>query len=110
MRSLRADPSDPVGGGDSLPTYRVRIWTPPPTPRFAWFVDEWDVSEAEQITDVIEWATKTADGNPFEIFHRWQDYHTSVDGESVPRPRYALIYGKPADEGGTTETVLLESE
>lgn len=80
MRSVRADSSDSVGGGDSAPIYRVRIWTPPPAPHFAWYVDEWDVTEAEQVTDVIEWGAKNADGHPFEVFLRWEDHHFTRDG------------------------------
>jgi hypothetical protein len=33
--------------------YRVRFWTPPPAPHFARLVDEWDVTDAEQVTDVL---------------------------------------------------------
>ena len=110
MRSVRADPGDSVGAGAHPPVYRVRIWAPPPAENYSWFVDEWDVSEAEQVTDVIEWAASTANGNPFEVFYRWHDSHTSSDGAVVQRPRYTLIYGKqPTEETGTTETVVLES-
>ena len=110
MRSVRADSSDPVGGGDSPPEYRVRIWTPPPAAHFAWFVDEWDVTDAEQVTDVIKWGAEVADGNPFEVFLRWEDRHFTRDGRPEPYPRYALIYGRPADEATTIEIIYSESQ
>jgi hypothetical protein len=110
MRPVQAEPTDPVGAGDAPPVYRVRFWSPPPGKGFAWSVSEWDVTEAEQVTDVIEWAAGTADGNPFEVFLRWQDHHTSKDGQTAAYPRYALIYGRPADENPTTETVFFEKQ
>lgn len=108
MHSTRADPNDPVGGGDSVPAYRVRVWGPPPEPRFAWSVDEWDVTDAEQVTDVIDWAADLAGDNPFEVFVRWEDHHTDKNGRLVPRYRYALLYGGPAGEEQTTKDIGLE--
>lgn len=110
MRSVRADSSDSVGGGDSPPEYRVRIWTPPPAAHSGWFVDEWDVTDAEQVTDVIEWGAEEADGNPFEVFLRWEDHHFTRDGRPEPYSRYALIYGRPADEAATIEIIYSESQ
>ncbi|MET3176120.1 UNVERIFIED_ORG: hypothetical protein ABIB52_003994 [Arthrobacter sp. UYCu721] len=43
-------------------------------------VDEWDVSDAENVTEVITWAHSLSDGNPFEVFVHWTDQHTSRDG------------------------------
>lgn len=60
------------------------MWTPPPAARFAWIVDEWEVTDAEHVTDVVDWAAETAQGNPFEVFLRWEDHCTSKDGQSVP--------------------------
>lgn len=110
MQSERADSGDPVGDGDSAAMYRVRFWTPPPAPHFAWLVDEWNVAGAEQVTDVIEWGTKKANGNPFEVFLRWEDYHLRRDGQPEPYARYVLVYGRPADVETTTETVVFESQ
>ena len=110
MHIARADSNDPVGGGDSPPEYRVRIYAPPPAPGFAWFVDEWDVTDAEQVTDVIGWGTEEAAGNPFEVFLRWEGHHITRDGRPEPYSRYALIYGQPPGEESTIETVFLEPE
>ncbi len=110
MRSVRADSRDSVGGDDSAPMYRVRFWTPPPAPDFAWLVDEWDVTDAEQVTDVIKWGIEAANGNPFEVFLRWEDHHFTRDGRPEPYSRYALIYGRPADETTTIEVVYSESQ
>jgi hypothetical protein len=110
MRIVQAEPNDPVGGNDAPPEYRVRLWTPPASERSAWFVDEWDVVDAEQVTDVIDWARSESAGNPFEVFLRWYGHHTSQDGESVPYARYALVYGRPAYEGTVTERIIFESE
>ncbi|MHA7264312.1 hypothetical protein ACX80W_14030 [Arthrobacter sp. TMN-37] len=110
MRIAQAQANDPVGSDDAPPEYRVRLWTPPPTERSAWFVDEWDVDNAEQVTDVIEWAKSEAAGNPFEVFLRWYGHHTSRDGECVPYARYTLVYGKPADEETVTEKIVFDSK
>jgi len=109
MRTVRADPNDSVGGGDLSPIYRVRFWFPPPAVNFAWLVDEWDVGDAGEVTEVIAWATSKAGGNPFEVFLRWEDHHTSKDGQVEPYSRYALIYGKPAVDDVTTETIFFRS-
>jgi hypothetical protein len=79
-------------------------------PDFAWLVDEWEVTDARQVTEVIAWATSQAEGNPFEVFLRWGDHHTSKDGRLEPYSRYALIYGRPAIVETTAETVFFESE
>lgn len=110
MRSVRANPDDSVGCSDSAPVYRVRLWFPPPSVDFAWLVDEWEVTDAGQVTEVIAWATSQAEGNSFEVFLRWEDHHTSKDGRLEPYSRYALIYGRPAIVETTTETVFFESE
>lgn len=110
MQTVRAAPDDSVGGADLLPTYRVRLWFPPPAVDFAWLVDEWDVTDAREVTDVIAWARTKAAGNPFEIFLRWEDHNTSQDDQLEPYSRYALIYGKPAAEDVTTETIFFKSK
>ena len=110
MRIVRAAPDDSVAGGDLPPSYRVRFWFPPPAMNFAWLVDEWDITDAREVTDVIAWARSKAGGNPFEIFLRWEDHHTSKDDQPEPYSRYALIYGKPAVEDATTETISFESK
>lgn len=110
MQSVQASADDPVGDGDSAPTYRVRFWTPAPRPRSAWMVDEYDVTKAKDVAEVIEWATATAVGNPFEVFHRWDDHHTDRNSETIPRHRYTLLYGKPAGEEVTTESIIFTSD
>lgn len=50
-----------------------------------------------------------ADGYPFEVFLRWEDHHFTRDGRSEPYSRYALIYGRPADEATTIEIIYSES-
>lgn len=72
-------------------------------------VDEWDVSDAENVTEVITWAYSLSDGNPFEIFVRWTDQHTSRDGVCHERQRATRIFGTPADEA-RTETVTLTGD
>lgn len=110
MRTVRADPGDSAGGSDLSPIYRVRLWSPPPAVNFAWLVDEWDVTDAGDVTDVIAWATSKAGENPFEVFLRCEDHHMSKDNQLEPYSRYALIYGKPAVEDATTETIFFESK
>lgn len=110
MLTVPANPEDSVGGGDLPPVYRVRLWFPPPRVNFAWRVDEWDVTDADEVTDVIAWARGKAGGNPFEVFLRWEDHHTSIGNQLEPYSRYALIYGKPAVEDVSTETIVLESK
>lgn len=111
MYCVLADPGDPVGDADPIPVYRVRIWSPPPSPRLAWLVDEWSVNDAGQVTDVIRWATETALENPFEVFLRWEEQHTSVAGVSSSRARYARVFGNPPRaDVAVTKTLRFESE
>ena len=77
---------------------------------FAWLVDEWDITDAREVTDVIAWARSKAGGNSFEIFLRWEDHYTSKDDQLEPYSRYALIYGKPAVEDATTKTIYFQSK
>lgn len=97
MRVGRADTNDPVGDPDTGPTYRVRIWAPPPSAGWAWLMDEWDIFEARDVTDVISWAVETAGSGHCEVFVQWQDHHTDHQGKVVGYPRYTLVFGAPPD-------------
>ena len=105
MYSTPITPGDAVGVSDDCVVYRVRAWTPPPAPGFAWMVDEWDVYDAPNIISLLEWTTAHTSNGQFEIFVHWTDHAETRDGTWSPRKRYTRVYGEPADDGGTSETV-----
>lgn len=89
-----------------VPTYWVRIWTPPTDAQSAWFVDEWRISDAPDGLSVIDWAREqTHEDGSFEVFVESEDHALRSDSKYVPVTRHIRIYGAPADSGGVTEEV-----
>jgi len=107
MDVSQAEPLDAVSVRfGEIPRYRVRAWTRPASPENAWMVDEWDVSDAPGVDAVIAWAeAQVADS--VEVFLQWDDHAENRDGETVVRRRFTRLYGQPADDDGSMETVVL---
>lgn len=94
---------DLVGGGNfvglasTATVYRVRIWGPQPGPGIARALDEWELTDVDDIGSVLDWATSAAAGRDVEIF-------VVVHSESE---RYVRVSGIDGDaDGGTSVTVV----
>ncbi|MFJ8896067.1 hypothetical protein ACIRCZ_15910 [Leifsonia sp. NPDC102414] len=90
------------------PAYRVRIWVPQPDPYTGWSVDDWDVTGATEVTEVIAWAEEEAarlPGGSCEVFVPAIDHDTLADGTVAEQVHHLRVYGTPADPG-VTETVV----
>lgn len=90
----------PQISGDAI-RYWVRLWAPPAVVRTAWFVDEWQVSEAPDVLAVIEWARgQVVARGSFEVFVEHLDHAIRSDHEIVPVTRHIRVYGAPAENDG----------
>lgn len=93
---MKAEFVQPAGVQEN-PVFRVRLWTPPAEDGFAWFVDDWELTECD-LPEVLDWAKQRSGDNPFELFVR------------AGSPDFYRLQGHPADDGGTQETVTLRSD
>lgn len=71
---------------DRTTIYRVRIWTPPMDPVFAWALDDWELEAVRSVTEVLEWARTEAGSRSFEVLAR-----TSASTSWI------RLHGEPAD-------------
>lgn len=105
MQCQIVDPFHAVG---TLPNeeieYRVRAWNEPLEAGSAWRVDEWDITDADSVVSVIEWADGLG-AHSVEVFVRYEDHALDAGDNWVTVDRHARVYGVPADDGGTTEIV-----
>lgn len=58
------------------------------------------------MTDVLAWADQLS-VHSYEVFVRYEDHALEARGNWVTVVRYARVHGAPADDGGTSETVIL---
>lgn len=93
---LEAEFVQPVGVQEA-PVFRVRLWEPPAEDGFAWLVDDWELTGGD-LDEVLLWAEEHAKGNPYELFVR------------AGSPDFYRLRGRPADDGGTQETVILRTD
>lgn len=77
--------------------FRVRLWVPPSADGFAWHVDDWELTNGD-LDQALRWADEHAQGNPYELFVR------------AGSPDFYRLRGKPADGGGTEETIILRTD
>jgi hypothetical protein len=94
---MKAELARPVAVQEE-PIFHVRLWTPPVEEGFAWFVDEWELTECDVI-EALEWAKQQSGDNPFELSVR-----------AAAFPDFYQLYGYPADGGGIQETVFLHTD
>jgi hypothetical protein len=88
-----------VGEDPAGPTYRARIWTPPPRASYSWALDEYEIDNALDVKEALVWAENEAAGRPIELFVKWLDTGFSgPDNEVVSSPMMTRIYGSPPDE------------
>ena len=93
---MKAEYVQPVAVQDN-PIFRVRLWTPPARNGFAWNVDDWELTECD-LDEVLDWARQHSGGNPFELYVR------------AGSPDFYHLRGRPADSGGTQETITLHTD
>lgn len=86
----------PVAVQDA-PVFRVRLWVPPKEAGYGWLVDDWELTGGD-LDEVIAWAEDRARGYPYELFVR------------AGSPDFYRLRGRPADGGGSQETVILEAD
>ncbi|QHC55066.1 hypothetical protein [Rathayibacter tanaceti] len=79
------------------PVFRVRLWMPPVEDGFAWLVDDGELTRGD-LDEVLVWAEEHARGNPYELFVR------------AGSPDFYGLRGRPADDGGAQETVILRTD
>jgi hypothetical protein len=79
------------------PIFRVRLWSPPAEDGFSWLVDDWELTECD-LSEALDWARQHSSGNPFELFVR------------AGSPDFYRLHGRPADDGGTQETIVLHTD
>lgn len=84
--------------------YRVLLWNAPSKPNHAWFLDEWDVFEARDALEVIEWA-ESQNATAYEVAVIWPNYEGhDGDGNQVMQLGFTLIAG---DRGDFLETATI---
>ena len=71
MRSIETVHAEPRDSVDS-PSYRVNFWQRP-SPGFAWNLDAYVLTEAEDIAEVLGWVDEHARGRRFELFAELDD-------------------------------------
>jgi hypothetical protein len=93
-------------------TYWVRLWAPPADPGGAWFVDEWQVSDASDALEVIEWARQgaAAEGGSAEVFVESTDHRPGPDSACLSVKQHVRIFGEPADDGGVSASVVFHAD
>jgi len=88
--------------------YRVRLWAPAPGPYTGWNLDDWAVTGATDVTEVIAWAEQEAArlrGGRCEVFVQATEHGTLRDGTLAEQVHHIRVYGEQADTAAT-ETVL----
>lgn len=98
---------------DDRTVYRVRIWVPPRAPGTGWFVDDWSVTDADDVTAVIAWAKEEAarlSGGTFEVFTQAVDHGVRADGVLAEQVHHIRVYGTPGDTAVTETVVVLRRD
>lgn len=107
MDAIPAATEDPAWASSEPVVYRVRIWTPPPSEISPWYLDEWDIHDAENVTAVIDWAaSQTPDDGRFEVFVPWIDHAVQARVGWSPRKRFTRVFGETVEAASVTETVI----
>jgi hypothetical protein len=104
-------PADVVTGDAEPASYRVRVWTPPLGASASWLLDEWDITGAASVIEVVDWAiSQTPENGTGEVFVRWYQEGSDAAGRVVRDARFTRVYGRPGDAATTARTVFFHSE
>lgn len=92
-------PQHDVGELFETPTFRARIWSAPIKVGYTWAVDEYEITDASDLNEAINWAEREADGRPLEFFVKCFDTVTAVlDSDEVSRPWMMKLFGTSPEE------------
>jgi len=80
------------------PSFRVVLWNQPLSPSGSWFSDEWQIEDAHDVREVIEWA-EAQEPTTFEVLACWEGAGNSSTAELVG---YTRVAGTRPDDGFTT--------
>jgi hypothetical protein len=100
-----AGASDPTVAFDKPQSFRVRHAVQSPD---SWLVDDYDVTGANDVTEVIEWARTAFAEGLFQVYLRYEIMSEGPDGWS-PEAQFAHLYGEPLVLGAATEIVTSSS-
>lgn len=108
MRVVAADPD--VTTGDPAEThYRVRLWEPPSGGNETWFLDEWDLHDAADVLEVVDWAKTSSASGTFEVLvPQGGDLGTTEMRDGTGS--FLRLYGSPGDTSSATTRVLFHRE
>ena len=91
MRAVPIDPEDATGELDPA-RYRVLLWNRPRDATSSWQLDEWEVVQARDVIEVIEWA-ESQNATTYEIAVVWPSYSQARDGRLIRLDRYIRVAG-----------------
>lgn len=99
-----------VTSGDPVEThYRVRLWEPPVEDGYSWFLDEWDVYNASDFVEVLDWARSSSVSGTFEILVPAGGDLEATDMRDGTGS-FLRLYGWPGDTGATEIVVLYRTD
>ncbi len=86
------------------PRFRVLLWGQPQNERFAWSLDEYDVYEAHDVLEVIEWA-KAQGTSHFEVAVASEEAISEMDERDRRQVRFIKVAGDRGDQDTTSLVV-----
>lgn len=91
-----------VGLASTPNAYRVRIWGAQPPPGMARTLEEWDLTEVDDVRAACAWASNLAAARDFEVF--------AVLAEP-DRTEFVRVLGADGDaDGGTSVTIQFTAD
>lgn len=107
---MQASPIDPRDATWELstPTYRVYFWTQPTGAIVATSSDEWRITDADDVFEVITWAEAKRGDRTYELFVEHTDRIESRTEGWIEAPGLIRLAGSDPT-AGTTTTITLES-
>jgi hypothetical protein len=82
------------------PTFRVVLWNRPARAGDAWFHDEWQIDDARDVREVVEWA-EAQGATTFEVLIRWDSAGRDGNGDPCGTFGYVRVAGEPGEDGFT---------
>lgn len=97
IETVHAEPRELLGS----PIYRVHFWQQP-APGYSWPLEAYVLTEAEGVTEVLNWVEEHARGRQVEVFAEMDE--EPVGSFTTPRRTglLRLLGSNPNAEGGVT--------
>lgn len=107
---MQASPIDPRDATWELstPSYRVDFWTQPTGAIVATSSDEWRITDADDVFEVITWAEAKRGDRTYELFVEHTDRIESRTEGWIEAPGLIRLAGSDPT-ASTTTTITLES-